>query len=359
MAAGEYQRRKLELWPTVTAALDRLRAQYDVVVVEGAGSPAEINLQATDLANMRVARHAQAPVLLVGDIDRGGVFAALLGTLELLEPEERALVRGFAINKFRGDPALLAPGPRLPGRADRRAGARRGPVPADLDLPEEDSLALDEVAQRTAGASDAVDIAVDPAAAHRQLRRVRPAGRRAGRRSALRRARRRSRRAGPRDPPRHQDDDRRPRLAARDRPRRRLVALAGAGRADPRDLRRLPDARPHDPRPARQRVGRGRGRRARAAAGRDDVRDHQADGAGARAAAGDARAAGRRRGSPIVAYEIHMGRTVDWTALQPLVAIDERSGELCTSSTAPSPPTAWSWAPTCTACSRTTPPATR
>jgi adenosylcobyric acid synthase len=148
MAAGEYQRRKLELWPNVTAALDRLRARFDVVVVEGAGSPAEINLQHSDLANMRIARYAEAPVLVVGDIDRGGVFASLLGTLELLEPGDRRLVRGFAINKFRGDPAILAPG--LDFLVERTGVPVLGVVPylRDLDLPEEDSLALDEVLAR-------------------------------------------------------------------------------------------------------------------------------------------------------------------------------------------------------------------
>jgi adenosylcobyric acid synthase len=159
MAAGEYQRRKLELWPTVTEALDRLRSRHDVVVAEGAGSPAEINLQHADLANMRVARHAQAPVLLVGDIDRGGVFASLLGTLELLEPGDRALVAGFAINKFRGDPAILAPG--LDFLVERTGVPMLGVIPylKDLDLPEEDSLAFDEVMTRNA-LPDAVDIAV-------------------------------------------------------------------------------------------------------------------------------------------------------------------------------------------------------
>ena len=163
MPAAEYQRRKLELWPTVTAALDRLRGQYDIVVAEGAGSPAEINLQHADLANMRVARHAQGPVLLVGDIDRGGVFASLLGTLELLEPGDRALVKGFAINKFRGDPAILAPG--LDFLVERTGVPMLGVIPYlhDLDLPEEDSLGLDALRSEVAAApmpSDLLDIAV-------------------------------------------------------------------------------------------------------------------------------------------------------------------------------------------------------
>jgi adenosylcobyric acid synthase len=159
MAAGEYQRRKLELWPMVTAALDRLRGTYEIVVAEGAGSPAEINLQHADLANMRIARHAQGPVLLVGDIDRGGVFASLLGTLELLEPGDKSLVHGFAINKFRGDPAILAPG--LDFLVERTGIPMLGVIPhlKDLDLPEEDSLAFDEVVDRPAR-SDLLDIAV-------------------------------------------------------------------------------------------------------------------------------------------------------------------------------------------------------
>jgi adenosylcobyric acid synthase len=159
MPAAEYQQYKLELWSTVTAALDRLRAQHDVVVAEGAGSPAEINLQQTDLANMRVARHAQAPVLLVGDIDRGGVFASLLGTLELLDPADRSLVRGLAINKFRGDPAILASG--LDFLVERTGVPVLGVVPylRDLDLPEEDSLSLEDARARS-GARAALDLAV-------------------------------------------------------------------------------------------------------------------------------------------------------------------------------------------------------
>ncbi len=94
----DYFALKPKLWDSVSASLDILRQQYDVVVIEGAGSPAEINLKATEIVNMRVALYANSPVLLCGDIDRGGVFAALVGTLELLEPEERETIKGFVIN---------------------------------------------------------------------------------------------------------------------------------------------------------------------------------------------------------------------------------------------------------------------
>ncbi len=145
-----------DLWPVVVDALDRLRATFDLVIAEGAGSPAEINLRARDIVNMRVALHAQADVLLVGDIDRGGVFASLLGTWEWLAPDERALVRGFVLNKFRGDASLLAPAPAL---LEQRTGVPvLGVLPyvEDLLVPEEDVASL---TQRHV-ANALVDIAV-------------------------------------------------------------------------------------------------------------------------------------------------------------------------------------------------------
>ena len=110
MSAREYFRRKRELVPEIMAAYESLAAEYDVIVIEGAGSPAEINLKSDDIVNMGLAKLVDAPVLLAGDIDRGGVFAQLYGTVALLEPEERARVKGTVINKFRGDRSILEPG---------------------------------------------------------------------------------------------------------------------------------------------------------------------------------------------------------------------------------------------------------
>jgi len=110
VSALSYRTRKAALLDTVLSTLDELRSEYDVVICEGAGSPTEINLRATDIANMGLARAADLPVLVVGDIDRGGVFAHLFGTVALLEAADQALIAGFVINKFRGDPMLLAPG---------------------------------------------------------------------------------------------------------------------------------------------------------------------------------------------------------------------------------------------------------
>ncbi|WP_426308441.1 cobyric acid synthase [Acidovorax facilis] len=113
LTAMPWRGRSEKVWPQIAAALDALRAENDVVVIEGAGSPAEINLHASDIVNMRVARHANARCLLVTDIDRGGAFAHLYGTWALLPEDERALIHGFVLNKFRGDASLLAPAPQM------------------------------------------------------------------------------------------------------------------------------------------------------------------------------------------------------------------------------------------------------
>jgi adenosylcobyric acid synthase len=112
LARVPWRRRSEAVWPVIARCLDELRAHYDVVVIEGAGSPAEINLTDSDIVNMRVAKHADARCLLVTDIDRGGAFAHLFGTWSLLAEADRKLIRGFVLNKFRGDASLLAPGPQ-------------------------------------------------------------------------------------------------------------------------------------------------------------------------------------------------------------------------------------------------------
>ena len=136
------QKSRDELWPVVVDALARLRSGYDLIIAEGAGSPAEVNLRQRDLVNMRVARHAEAEVVLVGDIDRGGAFASLLGTWEWLLPEERALVRGFVLNKFRGDSSLLAPAPALLEQRTGRPVLGVVPYLQDVGVPDEDAASL-------------------------------------------------------------------------------------------------------------------------------------------------------------------------------------------------------------------------
>jgi adenosylcobyric acid synthase len=143
-AADYHQRRVEELFPIVLQAYRTLAAEHDVVLLEGAGSPAEINLQAHDIVNMRMAQAAGAACLLVGDIDRGGVFASLLGTVELLDPSERALIRGFVVNKFRGDVRLLKPGIDMIEQRIQLPCAGIVPYLPDVGLDEEDSVALEE-----------------------------------------------------------------------------------------------------------------------------------------------------------------------------------------------------------------------
>ena len=141
LSVREYHAFKPQAFARVRESFTRLAAAHDLIVMEGAGSIAEINLRAHDITNLKAAALAQAPVLLVADIDRGGVFAAIVGTLELLNSEERALIAGVIINRFRGDPSLLAPGI---SEIEARTGVPvLGVVPwIELKLPQEDSVAL-------------------------------------------------------------------------------------------------------------------------------------------------------------------------------------------------------------------------
>ena len=141
--ARSYGEMKKDLLPVVLESLEDLKSRFDVVVCEGAGSPAEINLRSHDLANMGLARAARMPVVVVGDIDRGGLFASLYGTLALLSAEDQSLIGGFLVNKFRGDEAVLAPGLDKLSRLTNRPFLGTLPHVAGLGLDGEDSLALD------------------------------------------------------------------------------------------------------------------------------------------------------------------------------------------------------------------------
>jgi adenosylcobyric acid synthase len=157
-SARDYQTRKRTWLPLVRECIEELRASYELVVIEGAGSPAEVNLRKNDIVNMRTAELAEAPVLLVGEIDRGGVFAQLIGTLALLRPAERARVRGLVVNKFRGDPTLFESGVRFLEQRTRRPVLGVVPYLRDLRLPEEDAATL--VCAEPARAPDALRIDV-------------------------------------------------------------------------------------------------------------------------------------------------------------------------------------------------------
>ncbi len=152
LGSGNFRQARGSLIGEVLESYERLRGQCDLVMVEGAGSPAEINLRAGDIANMGFARAASVPVVLVGDIDRGGVIAAIVGTRAVIEPEDAAMIRGFLINKFRGDPALFEDGYRA---IEERSGWRGfGVIPwlsATVRLPSEDAVVLDRAAPRSDG----------------------------------------------------------------------------------------------------------------------------------------------------------------------------------------------------------------
>ncbi len=153
LRAIPWRQRSEALWPHARQALDELMACHDVVVIEGAGSPAEINLHSSDYVNMRTALHAQAACLLVTDIDRGGAFAHLYGTHQLLPADERALIKGFVLNRFRGDASLLAPGPEQLQALTGVPTVGVLPMWRGHGLPEEDGLYDDVQAAATPGAS--------------------------------------------------------------------------------------------------------------------------------------------------------------------------------------------------------------
>jgi len=139
-ASNYHLHRAITLLPIVEECYRKLADTYDIIVIEGAGSPAEINLKDNDIVNMRIAKMANAPCLLVGDIDRGGVFASLLGTCELLDEDERSYIRGFVINKFRGDQSLLMPGVRMMEQRLDKPCLGVVPYLESLLLDEEDSV---------------------------------------------------------------------------------------------------------------------------------------------------------------------------------------------------------------------------
>ena len=159
MAATEYFKYRKKLVPDIMRAYEKLRNSYEYIVLEGAGSPAEINLNTDDIVNMGMAALVEAPVILVGDIDRGGVFAQLIGTLILLGEEERARVRGLVINKFRGNRDILEPGLKM---LEERAGVPvLGVLPyMELNLEDEDSLSERFIRNSLHHGEEKIDIAV-------------------------------------------------------------------------------------------------------------------------------------------------------------------------------------------------------
>jgi adenosylcobyric acid synthase len=162
MTAREYQEFKPTLLSMIRGCLFRLQRDHDVVVIEGAGSPAEVNLRESDIVNMTTAEIADAPVLLTGDIDFGGVFAQLVGTMHLLTPSERARVRGFIINKFRGDLELLRPGLDFLERETGRPVLGVVPYFRNIWIPEEDAVPGDKIGGDAAADKIRIDVVLHP-----------------------------------------------------------------------------------------------------------------------------------------------------------------------------------------------------
>ena len=157
----EWRGRSASVWPTVALALDELMAENDVVVIEGAGSPAEINLKAGDIVNMRVAQHVNAACLLVTDIDRGGAFAHLYGTWAMLDAAEQKLIKGFVLNKFRGDATLLAPGPQMLQDLTGVPTVATLPMWWQHGLPEEDGV-FDDWSRRSGAVTKSIAVLAYP-----------------------------------------------------------------------------------------------------------------------------------------------------------------------------------------------------
>ncbi len=249
--AAAYQEMKRDLLPAVLDSFERLQREADIVLVEGAGSAAEVNLRANDIANMGFARAADVPVVLIGDIDRGGVIASLVGTKAVIAPEDAALICGFIVNKFRGDPALFAAG--MERIAHMTGWQALGLVPFFAEarlLPAEDALALEHarptkpharlriavpILPHIANFDDLDPLDAEPAV---DLIRVRPGS------GAARRCR--SHPAA-----RLEGDDRRSRRVARGRIRHRHRRASAPRRQGAGAVRRLSDAGTHDCRPRR------------------------------------------------------------------------------------------------------------
>ncbi|WP_320195795.1 cobyric acid synthase [Agrobacterium rosae] len=161
--AADYQHMKAGLMPCVLESFEHLKAKADLVLVEGAGSASEVNLRANDIANMGFARAADAPVILIGDIDRGGVIASLVGTKTVLEPDDAAMIEGFIVNRFRGDPTLFDDGMRI--IQDKTGWSPIGLLPHFADasrLPDEDALGLTAPGQRKPGAKIRIAVPILP-----------------------------------------------------------------------------------------------------------------------------------------------------------------------------------------------------
>jgi adenosylcobyric acid synthase len=161
--AADYQHMKAGLMPRVLESFEHLKQRADLVLVEGAGSASEINLRANDIANMGFARAADAPVILIGDIDRGGVIASLVGTRTVLDPDDAAMIKGFIVNRFRGDPSLFSDGMRM--IAEKTGWASIGLLPHFSDaakLPAEDALGLSGPAQHKPGAKIRIAVPILP-----------------------------------------------------------------------------------------------------------------------------------------------------------------------------------------------------